>query len=407
MKFSNFLFPESKTPANDYDVIEESLREAELSEKLGYDVIWLAEHYFDGGCAYVDPTTFAAAIAARTTNIKIGFAVAQMALHHPIRFAEQIALVDNISKGRMIVGVGRGTAYNFYEFRGFGINPDEAHDMLLEVEDILVESWTTNNYKHNGKYWQVELPVLRPQVFQKPHPPMIRACSGLESTLEMAREGRPFMMNVQSNETTVERLRQYQATMSEAGVAKLKPAFRPGEAGTVTAASSSALTDGASAVLVMSEAKAQRLGYSTSITVKSYAKAAIEPYPQLLLAPAIAIPKALAKAGLALEDIDVFEIHEAFAAQVLATLNALESPAFARDFLGRADGKPFGTIPRSKINPNGGSIALGHPFAATGGRLVTSLSNELRRTGKRYGLISVCAAGGIGGVMILENRDHA
>ena len=217
MKFSNFLFPESKTPAGDYDVIEESLREAELSEKLGYDVIWLAEHHFDGGCAYVDPTTFAAAIAARTTKIKIGFAVAQMALHHPIRFAEQIALVDNISKGRMVVGVGRGTAYNFYEFRGFGIDPNEAHDMLLEVEDILVKSWTTNNYKHDGKYWQLELPVLRPQVFQKPHPPMIRACSGLESTLEMAREGRPFMMNVQSDEKTVKRLRQYQTTMSEAG----------------------------------------------------------------------------------------------------------------------------------------------------------------------------------------------
>ena len=217
MKFSNFLFPDSKTPAGDYDVIEESLREAELSEKLGYDVIWLAEHHFDGGCAYVDPTTFAAAIAARTTKIKIGFAVAQMALHHPIRFAEQIALVDNISKGRMVVGVGRGTAYNFYEFRGFGIDPNEAHDMLLEVEDILVKSWTTNNYKHDGKYWQLELPVLRPQVFQKPHPPMIRACSGLESTLEMAREGRPFMMNVQSDETTVKRLRQYQTTMSEAG----------------------------------------------------------------------------------------------------------------------------------------------------------------------------------------------
>ena len=217
MKFSNFLFPESKTPAGDYDVIEESLREAELSEKLGYDVIWLAEHHFDGGCAYVDPTTFAAAIAARTTKIKIGFAVAQMALHHPIRFAEQIALVDNISKGRMVVGVGRGTAYNFYEFRGFGIDPNEAHDMLLEVEDILVKSWTTNNYKHDGKYWQLELPVLRPQVFQKPHPPMIRACSGLESTLEMAREGRPFMMNVQSDETTMNRLRQYQTTMSEAG----------------------------------------------------------------------------------------------------------------------------------------------------------------------------------------------
>ncbi|MCI0790128.1 MAG: LLM class flavin-dependent oxidoreductase [Chloroflexi bacterium] len=217
MKFSNFLFPESKTPDGDFAVIDESLREAELSEELGYDVIWLAEHHFDGGCAYVDPTTFAAAIAARTNRIKIGFAVAQMALHHPIRFAEQIALVDNISKGRMIVGVGRGTAYNFYEFRGFGINPDDAHEMLLEVEDILIKAWTTENYKHDGKYWQLELPLLRPQVYQKPHPPMIRACSGLESTLEMAREGRPFMMNLQSDQVTKERMDQYRATMSEAG----------------------------------------------------------------------------------------------------------------------------------------------------------------------------------------------
>ena len=217
MKFSNFLFPESQSPDGDYDVIEESLREAELSEELGYDVVWLAEHHFDGGCAYVDPTTFAAAIAARTKKIKFGFAVAQMALHHPIRFAEQIALVDNISKGRMIVGVGRGTAYNFYEFRGFGIDPDDSHEMLLEVENILLQAWTTKDYKHNGKYWQLELPVLRPQVYQKPHPPMIRACSGLESTLEMAREGRPFMMNVQSDEVTVERMNQYRATMSDAG----------------------------------------------------------------------------------------------------------------------------------------------------------------------------------------------
>ena len=217
MKFSNFLFPESKTPAGDFDVIEESLREAELTEELGYEVIWLAEHHFDGGCAYVDPITFAAAIAARTTKIKIGFAVAQMALHHPIRFAEQIALIDNISRGRMIVGVGRGTAYNFYEFRGYGIDPSDAHEMLLEVEEVLVKAWTTENYKHEGKYWQLELPVLRPQVFQKPHPPMIRACSGLESTLDMARQGRPFLMNLQSDETTRQRMDIYRSTMAEAG----------------------------------------------------------------------------------------------------------------------------------------------------------------------------------------------
>ena len=217
MRFSNFLFPESKTPDGDFEVIEESLKEAELTEALGYEVIWLAEHHFDGGCAYVDPITFASAIAARTNKIKIGFAVAQMALHHPTRFAEQIALVDNISRGRMIVGVGRGTAYNFYEFRGFGIDPSDAHEMLLEVEDVLVKAWTTENYKHQGKYWQLEMPSLRPQVYQKPHPPIIRACSGLESTLDMARQGRPFLMNLQSDDTTRHRVELYRSTMAEGG----------------------------------------------------------------------------------------------------------------------------------------------------------------------------------------------
>jgi len=217
MKFSNFLFPESSTPAGDFTVIGDSLREAELCDELGYDAIWLAEHHFDGGCAYVDPVVFASAIAARTKRIKIGFAVAQMALHHPIRFAEQIALIDNISQGRMIVGIGRGTAYNFYEFRGYGIDPAEAHERLLEVEQILREAWTSQNYQHDGKFWQVRLPELRPQVFQKPHPPIVRACSGLESTLEMARKGRPFMMNIQSDETTRDRMDQYRQTMSHAG----------------------------------------------------------------------------------------------------------------------------------------------------------------------------------------------
>jgi alkanesulfonate monooxygenase SsuD/methylene tetrahydromethanopterin reductase-like flavin-dependent oxidoreductase (luciferase family) len=217
MKFSNFLFPESRSPDNDSTIIDDALREAVLCERLGYDAIWLAEHHFDGGCAYVDPVTFAAAIGSTTTNIKIGFAVAQMALHHPTRFAEQIALIDNITKGRMIVGVGRGTAYNFYEFRGYGVDPAEAHERLLEFEDILVGAWTTDNYSHKGKYWQVDIPVLRPKVYQQPHPPIVRACSGLESTLEMARQGRSFLMNIQSNAVTKDRINQYKNTMAMSG----------------------------------------------------------------------------------------------------------------------------------------------------------------------------------------------
>lgn len=217
MKFSNFLFPASTSPTHDFDVIQDALQEAELSDELGFDTIWLAEHHFDGGCAYVDPMTFATAIVARTQQIRVGFAVAQMALYHPIRLAEQIAVIDNISKGRLTLGLGRGTAYNFYEYRGFGIDPDESHSRLLEAEEILAKVWTAKDYRHDGKYWQLELPELRPQVYQQPHPPMIRACSGLESTLEMAREGRPFLMNVQSNDVTLERMDAYRQTMSDAG----------------------------------------------------------------------------------------------------------------------------------------------------------------------------------------------
>lgn len=217
MKFSNFLFPASASSAHDFDVIQDSLREAELSDALGFDTIWLAEHHFDGGCAYVDPMTFATAIVARTQHIRVGFAVAQMALYHPIRLAEQIAVIDNISQGRLTLGLGRGTAYNFYEYRGYGIDPQEGHERLLEAEEILEKVWTAQNYRHEGTYWQIELPELRPRVYQQPHPPIIRACSGLESTLEMARAGRPFLMNVQSNEVTQERVDAYRQTMADAG----------------------------------------------------------------------------------------------------------------------------------------------------------------------------------------------
>eukprot|EP00698_Gefionella_okellyi_P013608 TRINITY_DN3737_c0_g1_i2.p1 TRINITY_DN3737_c0_g1~~TRINITY_DN3737_c0_g1_i2.p1 ORF type:complete len:330 (+),score=84.35 TRINITY_DN3737_c0_g1_i2:429-1418(+) len=185
-------------------------------------------------------------------------------------------------------------------------------------------------------------------------------------------------------------------------VAALKPVFRT-IGGTVTAASSSPLTDGASAVLVMSEEKARELGFAADVFMRSFVTTAIDPFPQLLLAPAMAIPRALDAAGLTLDQIDLFEIHEAFAAQVLATLKCLASDEFARTQLGRD--KAVGVVPMEKVNPNGSSIAIGHPFAATGGRLVTAAANELRRTGKRYALISICAAGGIGGVAILERSS--
>lgn len=217
MKFSNFLFPQAETPARDEQVIDETLAEAKLCDALGMETLWLAEHHFDGNCAYVDPVSFAAALAVATKQIQIGFAVAQMSLHHPIRMAEQMAMIDNLSKGRLIVGLGRGTAHNIYDYRGFGIDPAEAQERLIEAEEVMIKAWTTENYEHHGKYWDLWLPILRPAVYTKPHPALVRACSGEASMLEMAREGRPFLMNVQTDDVTKHRMDLYRKTMRESG----------------------------------------------------------------------------------------------------------------------------------------------------------------------------------------------
>ena len=217
MKFSNFLFPAAMDPNHDGRIIEETLREAQLCDELGMEMLWLAEHHFDGICAYVDPVTFAAALAASTKKIHIGFAVAQMSLHHPIRMAEQMALIDNIAKGRLVVGLGRGTAYNIYDYQGYGIDPAEAYERLVEAEDIMIKAWTTENYEHKGKFWNLRLPLLRPRPYTKPHPFIVRACSSEEAMLGMARAGRPFLMNIQSNEVTKHRMDLYRKTMRESG----------------------------------------------------------------------------------------------------------------------------------------------------------------------------------------------
>jgi alkanesulfonate monooxygenase SsuD/methylene tetrahydromethanopterin reductase-like flavin-dependent oxidoreductase (luciferase family) len=217
MKFSNFLFPASMDPAHDHRIIQETVAEATLCDALGMDMLWLAEHHFDGVCAYVDPVSFAAALATCTERIRIGFAVAQMSLHHPIRMAEQMALIDNLSRGRLVVGLGRGTAYNIYDYQGYGIDPAEAYERLLEAEEVMIKAWTSTDYQHHGKFWNLRLPLLRPRPFTQPHPPIVRACSGEEAMVGMARAGRPFLMNVQSNEVTRHRMDLYRKTMREAG----------------------------------------------------------------------------------------------------------------------------------------------------------------------------------------------
>ena len=191
----------------------------------------------------------------------------------------------------------------------------------------------------------------------------------------------------------------YRADSTVEKLAKLRPAFDK-KYGTLTAANSSFLTDGAAAVLLMSETKAKQLSLRAKTKIKAYTFVGRDPKSELLLGPAYAIPKVLKTAGLDLKDIGVFEIHEAFAAQILAVLKALNSDKFGKENLGLS-GK-FGEIPMDKLNILGGSLSLGHPFGATGARLMTTASNRLINENQQFALIAACAAGGHGHAMILE-----
>lgn len=181
-------------------------------------------------------------------------------------------------------------------------------------------------------------------------------------------------------------------------LAKLKPAFRKG--GSVTAANSSFLSDGATACLLMRRSKAKQLGLTPKAVLRQFAYASQDPKEELLLGPAYAIPKALKMAGLSLGDIGVFELHEAFAGQVLANLRALDSDDFCREKLGLKE--KVGSIPLERLNLWGGSVSIGHPFGATGIRLLSHAANRLQAEDGERALVAACAANAQGVAMVLE-----
>ena len=181
-------------------------------------------------------------------------------------------------------------------------------------------------------------------------------------------------------------------------LSQLKPVFDR-KYGSVTAGNSSPLTDGGAAVLLMSEDRARSMGYAPLGFIRSYAYAALDPGEQLLQAPVLAAPVALKRAGLTLRDIDLVEMHEAFAAQVLSNLKGLTMKSWAE----RAGfSQPVGDVDRARLNVMGGSLSIGHPFGATGARILTTLLNEMTRRGNQFGLMTVCAAGGMGHAMVVE-----
>jgi acetyl-CoA C-acetyltransferase len=205
----------------------------------------------------------------------------------------------------------------------------------------------------------------------------------------------------------LERDQNLRADSTAEKLAKLRPVFG-GEQGTMTAGNSTPLSDGAAVVLLGTEEWAAERGLpvlATFVTGETAAVDYVHKREGLLMAPAYAMPRMLDRAGLALQDFDLYEIHEAFAAQVLSTLKAWEDPVFSKERLGRD--APLGAVDRAKLNVNGGSLAAGHPFAATGGRIVASLAKALDERGGGRGVISVCAAGGQGVVAILEKEGQS
>ena len=217
MRFGHFFYPMKFDDSRDDQAIQECLDEAELVEALGFDAIWIAEHYFTGECVYGDPLVFASAVAVKTSRVLLGFGIIELPLHNPVRVAMQTALLDNLSRGRLVVGTAKGSNYNAFEYIGFGSDPALGAAQMEEAEELLVTAWTTDNVDFRGQHWQVSFPSVRPRPYQKPHPPLARACINRESIIEMARIGRPILLRGRSVNSVAADIALYRDTMADAG----------------------------------------------------------------------------------------------------------------------------------------------------------------------------------------------
>ena len=218
MQFGWLTLGLSPSADEDAAAIDEAVTQACFAETAGFDGIWLTEHNFTGESVYCDPIPFASVVAARTSRIRIGFAVLQLALRHPIRLATQLALLDNLSAGRLDVGVGHGTNYNEYEFVGFGLRSDDSRERMAETLEVMVRAWTEAPLVHHGKFYQLSLPALRPRPRQRPHPPVWRAVSSAGSVRECGRLGAPMLMARIPLARVPERLALYEAGLAESGL---------------------------------------------------------------------------------------------------------------------------------------------------------------------------------------------
>ena len=217
MQFGWLTLALSPSPEEDAARIDQQIAQVCYAEELGFDDVWLTEHYFTGESVYNDAVLFASALAMRTERIRIGFAVVQMPFHHPIRLAVQLALLDNLSKGRIDVGVGKGTVYNEYEFVGHGLRSADSRARMEEAVDILERAWTEAPLTYEGKYYQLHIPALRPKPFQQPSPPIWRSVISPGSFTECGRLGKPILTARLPLERIKERWALYEAGLDEGG----------------------------------------------------------------------------------------------------------------------------------------------------------------------------------------------
>jgi alkanesulfonate monooxygenase SsuD/methylene tetrahydromethanopterin reductase-like flavin-dependent oxidoreductase (luciferase family) len=217
MQFGWLTLALSPSPEEDAQRIDQQIAQVCRAEALGFSDVWLTEHYFTGESVYNDALMFAAALSQRTERIRIGFAVVQMPFHHPVRLAVQLALLDNLSKGRIDVGIGKGTVYNEYEFVGHGLRSHDARERMEEAVDILERAWREAPLAYNGKYFQVQIPELRPRPFQRPGPPLWRSVISPGSFTECGRLGIPILTARLPVERIKERWALYEAGLEQGG----------------------------------------------------------------------------------------------------------------------------------------------------------------------------------------------
>lgn len=193
MQFGWLTLGVSPSPDEDAARIAQQIEQVCAAEALGFSDVWLTEHYFTGESVYNDSLLFAAALAVKTSRIRIGFAVVQTPFHHPVRLATQLALLDNLSNGRIDVGLGKGTVYNEYEFVGHGLRSSDSRERLEETVEILERAFAGEAFRYDGKFHQVQVPALRPKPVQQPGPPLWRSVISPDSFETCGRLGLPIL----------------------------------------------------------------------------------------------------------------------------------------------------------------------------------------------------------------------